>query len=427
MSPFITAVTAFTPVFSTKNGFWGCKKFSKISRFYLQKVNGSLILLNRDLIILRYRKAGKQMLTRRIVGVVGISLWVGLIVFAILAGFGGIANGEQMFKNLPEGWKIEESFTVPMDQTSAIGLKLGGKISKLTNTVLSITGQRLQVNVLHCPTEAEAEKIYKGVLKAHNGLAVAAVLDGKMVVEFAKCDDVNLMNQARLALGFPDGRLDGIAGKVIRKIPDGWQVEKSFVVPRDQIVAIEKKLGGRIKNLSNTIFSINGKRFQVNVIECAAPPAAEKIYNSILAMKADPAFCQKYGDTVVEFVSDDVDLAKRAVRELGIGDVPIETLAKNLVSAMASGEFNKATENFDETMKKALPAEELRAVWSSIIAQSGSFVEQAGVRREKIMQYDVIFVTCKFEKGILDVKVVFNDQQQVAGLFFVPTQPSSGK
>lgn len=121
-----------------------------------------------------------------------------------------------------------------------------------------------------------------------------------------------------------------------------------------------------------------------------------------------------------------VELAKKATQESSIeANAPIETLAKDLVSALASGDFKKATENFDGTMKNALPAEKLQEVWSSIIAQSGPFVEQAGIRREKILQYDVIFVTCKFERGVLDAKVVFNGKQQIAGLFFVPSQGSA--
>jgi len=77
-------------------------------------------------------------------------------------------------------------------------------------------------------------------------------------------------------------------------------------------------------------------------------------------------------------------------------------------------------------MKNALPAEKLREVWNSLIAQSGPFVEQAGTRREKILLYDVIFVTCKFERAVLDAKVVFNDKHQVAGLFFVPSNYYQG-
>jgi hypothetical protein len=78
-------------------------------------------------------------------------------------------------------------------------------------------------------------------------------------------------------------------------------------------------------------------------------------------------------------------------------------------------------------MKNALPAEKLQEVWNSLIAQSGPFVEQLGTRREKILQYDVIFVTCKFEKGVLDAKVVFDRKKQIAGLFFVPSQPPVNK
>ena len=117
-----------------------------------------------------------------------------------------------------------------------------------------------------------------------------------------------------------------------------------------------------------------------------------------------------------------IEPAGKSVQESGTETVPIETLAKNLVSALAGGDFNKATENFDETMSKALPAAKLREVWNSLIIQTGPFIGQTGIRREKILQYDVIFVTCKFEKGVLDTKVVFNSDKKVAGLFFVPTQ-----
>jgi dienelactone hydrolase len=121
------------------------------------------------------------------------------------------------------------------------------------------------------------------------------------------------------------------------------------------------------------------------------------------------------------FASDNVEPAK-AAQESGTKPATIETLAKDLVSALASGDCNKATENFDGTMKNALPAEKLQEAWNSLIAKFGSFVEQGGTRRAKVLQYDIIFVTCKFEKGALDAKVVFDNNKQIAGLFFVPVQ-----
>ena len=122
------------------------------------------------------------------------------------------------------------------------------------------------------------------------------------------------------------------------------------------------------------------------------------------------------------FKGDGVEPAKKASQESGTETTSIETLAKDLVSSLVSGDYKKAVENFDGTMKEALPAEKLQQVWSSLIAQSGPFVEQLGARKEKILQYDVIFVTCKFENAVLDAKVVFDHKKQIAGLFFVPSE-----
>jgi hypothetical protein len=122
------------------------------------------------------------------------------------------------------------------------------------------------------------------------------------------------------------------------------------------------------------------------------------------------------------FAGDNVEPAEKATNESGTEPTSIETLAKDLVSSLAGGDYKKAVENFDETMKAALPAEKLQQVWNSIIAQSGPFVEQLGTRKEKILLYDVIFVTCKFENSVLDTKVVFDRNKQIAGLFFVPSE-----
>jgi dienelactone hydrolase len=122
------------------------------------------------------------------------------------------------------------------------------------------------------------------------------------------------------------------------------------------------------------------------------------------------------------FAGDNNEPAKKVVQGVEAEPKSIETLAKDLVSSLASGDYKKATENFDVTMKRVLPEEKLQQVWSSLIAQSGPFVKQLGTRRAKIMQYDVIFVTCKFGRGVLDTKVVFDGEKRIAGLFFIPAQ-----
>ena len=118
-----------------------------------------------------------------------------------------------------------------------------------------------------------------------------------------------------------------------------------------------------------------------------------------------------------------VMLAAVQLPQPGLADEPSEKqiqLAKTFVSQMAAGDFEKAIQPFDETMKKAMPAEKLRQVWESVTGQQGSFKQLGGTRTEAIQKYQIIFVTTEFERGKLDTKVVFDTENHIAGLFFVP-------
>src|SRR3989304_4694216 len=116
------------------------------------------------------KRKRRMKMARKMIGIAGIGLWLGLIILVI--GLQTKANGsEQMFENLPEGWKVENSLLSSNEQTAAFSNKIGGEISKLTNTILSFKGQQLQVNVLYCPSGAQAEKIHRAVLQARNGIA----------------------------------------------------------------------------------------------------------------------------------------------------------------------------------------------------------------------------------------------------------------
>ncbi len=92
-----------------------------------------------------------------------------------------------------------------------------------------------------------------------------------------------------------------------------------------------------------------------------------------------------------------------------------------LVELLANQQFSAVTEDFNETLKSELPPEKLEEVWKATIDQMGPFKKQIGLRTEKEADYDIVSVTCEFEKGHLDIKVVYNDEKQIAGLFIVPT------
>ena len=99
----------------------------------------------------------------------------------------------------------------------------------------------------------------------------------------------------------------------------------------------------------------------------------------------------------------------------------LENMARDFVNLLVKEDFNEAVENFDDTMKTALPAEKLKEAWNALLAQFGPFEKQLDARSEKVLSYNVIYITCKFQKDFCDVKAGYNNKKQISGLFFVPT------
>jgi hypothetical protein len=104
------------------------------------------------------------------------------------------------------------------------------------------------------------------------------------------------------------------------------------------------------------------------------------------------------------------------------GPLPaLEQTATQFVGLLEKEDFATAEISFDPTMKSALPEAKLREVWQTLLADAGAFKQTVRSRTQKVQGYDVVFVTCKFERKQLDMKVVYDFQGRVAGLFYVPT------
>jgi hypothetical protein len=104
-----------------------------------------------------------------------------------------------------------------------------------------------------------------------------------------------------------------------------------------------------------------------------------------------------------------------------VADVPDFTVpAKGFVEMLAKGDYANAFAKFDTAMKDAMPADGIEAAWQSLLAQAGGFEKIVGVRQTKEQKYDVVYVTCAFERSQLDVKVVYNDNKEISGLWFLP-------
>jgi len=129
-------------------------------------------------------------------------------------------------------------------------------------------------------------------------------------------------------------------------------------------------------------------------------------------------------DTVKRKTKDTLELlAQEQFEQTETENVVLKAAAKEFVDSLVKGDFATATQNFDETMSSALPADKLEETWKLSIEQAGPFKQQIGVRMEKQMQYDVALVTCEFEKAPIDIKLVYSSEGKISGLFFIPTPP----
>ena len=95
-------------------------------------------------------------------------------------------------------------------------------------------------------------------------------------------------------------------------------------------------------------------------------------------------------------------------------------LAEQFVQILVNEEYEKAVLSFDATMKDALPVDKLENVWQNLISQVGHYKKQVGVRQTSEQGFDIVYLTCEFEKASVDIKVVFSDAKEITGLWFLP-------
>ena len=94
--------------------------------------------------------------------------------------------------------------------------------------------------------------------------------------------------------------------------------------------------------------------------------------------------------------------------------------ARDFVELLNKRDFKTAASQFDDTMKAVMPEAKLQETWNTVLAQAGAFKQAGKTRTEKHGAFTLVFVTCEFEKTLLDIRVVFDQSKRIAGLFFAP-------
>ncbi len=102
----------------------------------------------------------------------------------------------------------------------------------------------------------------------------------------------------------------------------------------------------------------------------------------------------------------------------------LDARAQKFVAALSRGEFEAIVADFDAAMLKALPATKLKTIWEAVTQRFGAFQKPTGTRTETKGKFEVVYVTCQFANGPLDVRLVFDAEKKVSGLQFLPPRPA---
>jgi dienelactone hydrolase len=111
---------------------------------------------------------------------------------------------------------------------------------------------------------------------------------------------------------------------------------------------------------------------------------------------------------------------------LAADPAPTAARGEAVVAALRDRKFDVAAADFTPEMQKALPTDKLKTVWESVTGQFGAFQKINSSRTETREKYEIVYVSCQFEKGPLDVRLVYSTDKdrKLGGLQFVPPKPA---
>ncbi len=96
--------------------------------------------------------------------------------------------------------------------------------------------------------------------------------------------------------------------------------------------------------------------------------------------------------------------------------------ARGLIDQLEARDYDKVLAEFDSQMAKVMDRNKLVAAWEQLVSHTGKLKRQVSAQREVKGHYQMISTVCEFEKAYLTIKMTFNKDGQLSGLFFAPAE-----
>jgi len=98
-------------------------------------------------------------------------------------------------------------------------------------------------------------------------------------------------------------------------------------------------------------------------------------------------------------------------------DEELVTLANEFINNIATGEYEAASQQLNETMKEELTPEALDEMWVTVQDQVGEYISHEYNSTQEAEGYQVILLDGLFENSDVVFQVTFDENQQIAGFY----------
>ena len=95
-------------------------------------------------------------------------------------------------------------------------------------------------------------------------------------------------------------------------------------------------------------------------------------------------------------------------------------ITSKVIEHFEANEIAAIYELFDITMKEATSEEKLTDIWNSLPLQCGAYLGNGESVASEVQGMIVVNQLLDFETIDLDIRLAFNSENQISGLFFVP-------
>ncbi len=100
-------------------------------------------------------------------------------------------------------------------------------------------------------------------------------------------------------------------------------------------------------------------------------------------------------------------------------DGEITDLSAEFISYLVAEDYEKAASYFNTEMKKAMSVKQLEKSWQNLLARTGPYQGEIEKKVETVQDYRAVNTLTAFDGEKMNVRVVFDDDNRVAGLWFL--------